>query len=390
MESLRSGRDFHTEIDLEKESEDGDTLCCCEYLDRNHEKNHILLCCCNCRDFDETIERLICCRPIERRHSIGMLLTFQDRLRIPWCGGAKQISLDCVAPMILIPILLCIASIHYVAAVVIGIITLGFLSNFYYQFRSSAYRTKFFFMWIIWSGIYMKFIFQIKVPLLEILPAENYVFIILIGITIFCFYKTRKNANKNMITQGLSSEDDLEDIAEEQTSVLIDNEDEDDSGHTPEICRNCRKYVPPRAYHCILCKACILRGDHHSLWLDCCIGVANHRTYVVGLIFSIMSLIFGAYLTLTSICYGYLIKTIYGVHILFPDDCTYVFDRFETSLPFVVAIYALIIAFFIILAIGIQIYLISNGITMSEWRKGQKSNQKTLLKNVKSFIYWLH
>jgi len=27
-------------------------LCCCEYIDRNNEKFHLLGCCCNCEDFD--------------------------------------------------------------------------------------------------------------------------------------------------------------------------------------------------------------------------------------------------------------------------------------------------------------------------------------------------
>lgn len=36
--------------------EDG-SLCCCEYFDIHQERNHILACCCNCEDLDESFER---------------------------------------------------------------------------------------------------------------------------------------------------------------------------------------------------------------------------------------------------------------------------------------------------------------------------------------------
>lgn len=37
--------------------EDLDPLCCCEYVDLNSERNHILGCCCNCVDLDLACER---------------------------------------------------------------------------------------------------------------------------------------------------------------------------------------------------------------------------------------------------------------------------------------------------------------------------------------------
>ena len=31
-------------------------LCCCEYIDRNGEKNHVAACLCDCQDLDEGLE----------------------------------------------------------------------------------------------------------------------------------------------------------------------------------------------------------------------------------------------------------------------------------------------------------------------------------------------
>lgn len=32
-------------------------LCCCEYIDRNGEKNHVAACLCDCQDLDEGCDR---------------------------------------------------------------------------------------------------------------------------------------------------------------------------------------------------------------------------------------------------------------------------------------------------------------------------------------------
>lgn len=33
------------------------TLCCCEYIDIDNERNHLLGCCCNCVDLDLCVDR---------------------------------------------------------------------------------------------------------------------------------------------------------------------------------------------------------------------------------------------------------------------------------------------------------------------------------------------
>ncbi|KAJ8964572.1 hypothetical protein NQ314_004876 [Rhamnusium bicolor] len=86
-------------------------LCCCEYYDVNHERNHILACCCNCVDLDEAFESLITSRPMSQQHKSGIMTTIQDRLRIPWRGGAKQVAFDAALPIFIIPTMLLLASI---------------------------------------------------------------------------------------------------------------------------------------------------------------------------------------------------------------------------------------------------------------------------------------
>lgn len=116
-----------------------DPLCCCEYINENNERFHILACCCNCVDVDENFDRyfqiclekgskyhcvflrLITCRGISNRNISSMLITLQDRLRVPWRGGAKLVTLDVVLPMILIVLINFISSINHYCALVIFI-----------------------------------------------------------------------------------------------------------------------------------------------------------------------------------------------------------------------------------------------------------------------------
>lgn len=145
-----------------------------------------------------------------------MLLTFQDRLRIPWRGGAKQISFDAITPVVVIPIVIGVSALHFYCSRLMCITTPAFLGYAYYYLRTLLPRSKFFLMWTVWSIIYLLLLFESTVPLLELLPEENCVLIVFVCLSLFCMYKTRQKAQQNFVIQSLASEDDLPDITEEQ------------------------------------------------------------------------------------------------------------------------------------------------------------------------------
>lgn len=64
-----------------------------------------------------------------------MLLTFQDRIRLPWKGGAKKLSLDTILPIIMIPALLAIAAINSYCSAIVFIAIPVFLSYSYFYIR---------------------------------------------------------------------------------------------------------------------------------------------------------------------------------------------------------------------------------------------------------------
>lgn len=192
-------------------------------------------------------------------------------------------------------------------------------------------RTKFFYLWCFWSIVYLLILFESTVPLLEILPEENLILIVLICGSLFCLYKAKERATLNHVVQSITDEDNLPDITEEQTSLLIneDGDSEESELSPPNICSKCRKYVPARTFHCKICQACIVKRDHHNIWLDCCIGEMNHRYFYFGSIIGCCALVLGSNLSLTSICHPFLIADFFGIYVFFPDDCSDVYDQFE-------------------------------------------------------------
>lgn len=55
------------------------------------------------------------------------------------------------------------------------------------------------------------------------------------------------------------------------------------------FCEKCESYAPPRSWHCVVCKTCILKRDHHSMFTACCIGHRNHRFFMVLLMYVVIA-----------------------------------------------------------------------------------------------------
>lgn len=151
----------------------------------------------------------------------------------------------------------------------------------------------------------------------------------------------------NYVAWNIEDEEDIK-TAGDQTRLLldeikIDNDnnadddigafDSDDSEYRmtsrQNACPKCHKYIPPRAFHCTICQQCISKRDHHSIWLDCCIGESNHRFFLLSCGLGTFALLFGANLSLTSICHPFFVFRLFSINILMPDDCSEVYDQYE-------------------------------------------------------------
>jgi len=165
----------------------------------------------------------------------------------------------------------------------------------------------------------------------------------------------------------------------------IESDEESDAGDR-NSCTSCRKYIPARTFHCNTCKGCVIGRDHHNFFLNCCVGRFNHKYFFAGCVTCFSALVLFANLSLTSVCHPFPVFMVVNVIVLLPDDCTGVFTETEIALCFVGAIYALELAFALIFVIIQQIFLISKGVTSTEYcLRGERNSRNNCLRNWRNF-----
>lgn len=91
---------------------------------------------------------------------------------------------------------------------------------------------------------------------------------------------------------------------------IIVNLAEDGCLDFKSFCPTCLVRRPIRSKHCSICDCCVARMDHHCPWVDNCIGVDNHASFMI-------------YLFSVIVCYTYIM---YGAFCYFSDKC-HAFDN---------------------------------------------------------------
>ena len=145
------------------------------------------------------------------------------------------------------------------------------------------------------------------------------------------------------------------------------------------FCRTCLNAKDLRVYHCDDCGLCILRHDHHCPWLSTCIGLNNHRHFIILLIINLIYFIYN-----TSILMSFILTRIDKEGLDELSKVNYLF------LFFLVVFNGVILLFHIALIINHIIY-ICTGQTTSEKvrRKPRAKNPYRHEKLIQNFIeFW--
>ncbi|XP_029433590.1 palmitoyltransferase ZDHHC23 [Rhinatrema bivittatum] len=385
MKSDRMKKKSHRRSDAE------DPLCCCEYIDRHGEKNHLVACFCNCEDLDEACDRWVTCKSLQPDALQRIKESFSDRFRIPWLRGAKKIDVSLLPPLVLLPAFLHVAALHL-------LLTIIFLASFpvlilwyYYFTHRRKGQTLFFLSLGLFSLGYMYYVF-----LQEVVTRGNVgngqVITVTCGflLTLAALAQAKKdpgylsNKKEHVLSSSKYDSEPMNkkwmvgsngfhktndgsvhiDVGSSSPSRMLA---ENSASAKGDWCVTCKLVRPCRAGHCRTCNKCVRRLDHHCVWINSCIGEWNHRAFILLLALFLMTSMYGITLTLRTICSGQNIFTA-----LF--YCPRVYADKSSALAFTCVWYCTLVTAGMGHILLIQLLNISFNVTEREARLALKEN----------------
>ncbi|KAM7390470.1 hypothetical protein PAMA_008568 [Pampus argenteus] len=364
------------------EEEEEETLCCCEYINRYGERSHVAACCCDCEDLDDTCDRFFKREPQKPESLSQVAEVVTDRLRVPWLwGGARKVDLSVIPPLVILPVLLHLAAFHYLLGIVVLTALPGLVLWYYYFTHRKKGRTLFFLSLALFSLAYMYYLFITEVhPRGDVSRVQLTVITLGVILTLVALIHTKREPgivrpNQDSVHSTVTYYSPLADrdpvINEGRQNVMMTVANRAGSTEQAGVeqinssrrnwCPVCRVMRPPRAGHCRICGVCVLRLDHHCVWINSCVGQANHRSFLLTLILFLLTSLYGISLVLQSVCPSQNLFTA----LLY---CPGVYNQYSTALCFTCAWYSSIVTGGLLHLLVVQVINVSYNVTEREAR----------------------
>ncbi|KTG02621.1 hypothetical protein cypCar_00003427 [Cyprinus carpio] len=284
-----------------------DSLCCCEYIDRHGGRSHLAACCCDCEDLDDACDRWMKKQPQNPDSLSRVMATFTDRLRVPWISGARQVDISVIPPLILLPVFLHIAALHYLLGILVLTAVPVLVLWYYYFTHRKKGRTLFFLSLALFSLFYMFYLFITEVvPRGGVNHLQLAAVTVGVALTVIFLVITKRGPGyvrpcptdtHSTVTYHKPPPDIDADLNGAQHHVVTASGEQTGESGTAQQgvqrrnwCAVCKVVRPPRAGHCRICGVCILRLDHHCVCSALCFTCAWYSCIVTGALLHLLLL----------------------------------------------------------------------------------------------------
>jgi len=267
-----------THAEDQDQYQDPSPLCCCEYYTNEGDRSHLLGLCCDCEALDLAVDRVVSGREVKSEMIREIIDVVEERLRLPWRGGAVRIPLGKVLPIIMLPSLLWVATLHPLMLVIVFLLMLPML--FLTVVRTVIKhrpKTQFFLFWSYTSAAYLFYVYQVKcVGLFWGLPKviswwENLFMVTGSTLSLVLYVRMKSESRRRRNSDG----------------------------------RMCR-----------ICEQMVVEKDHHCVWLNMCVSSSNRKMFIMFLTTTSLTAAHLALMLSSAACPGPLLGPV-----LLPQPC---------------------------------------------------------------------
>ncbi|XP_059318154.1 probable protein S-acyltransferase 12 isoform X2 [Lycium ferocissimum] len=76
---------------------------------------------------------------------------------------------------------------------------------------------------------------------------------------------------------------------ENPTPTLSTDQIERRQSQSRGYCSKCHNGKPPRCHHCSVCQRCVLKMDHHCIWVVNCVGARNYKFFLLFVMYTFLT-----------------------------------------------------------------------------------------------------
>ncbi|XP_052192921.1 probable protein S-acyltransferase 12 [Diospyros lotus] len=77
-------------------------------------------------------------------------------------------------------------------------------------------------------------------------------------------------------------------MTSESLDSTISSSDAPQRRSAVSYCIHCENGKPPRCHHCSVCQRCVLKMDHHCIWVVNCVGACNYKFFLLFLLYTFL------------------------------------------------------------------------------------------------------